>query len=77
MAYSFEEWPKDLEPQVSGGRHGGPPRPRITVGTIDPSHLPSSGRSNRWKLGKIAAMIALMVLLAAIFLLILNSAGFK
>jgi len=28
-------------------------------------------------LGKIAAMIALMVLLAAIFLLILNSAGFK
>jgi hypothetical protein len=40
MPYQFWEWEKELEPQASSARSGGPPRKITGIGVLDPPGPP-------------------------------------
>jgi hypothetical protein len=40
MSYEFREWEDELEPEVSFGRTGGPPRKSIGIGVLEPPSPP-------------------------------------
>jgi hypothetical protein len=70
MSYSFDQWPEEPETQASGRRAGGPPGNRTAVDLLD---QPGSLRPRRafvFPLKKVAAIVALSILLVGIALLL-------